>query len=79
MACGTNIYQMTSKERVEKDVRNLPDTLHNALKSLAKDEVVKGSMGDHIYHSFMEAKTREYDAYRQHVSDWERQRYMEKY
>jgi glutamine synthetase len=36
-------------------------------------------MGDHIYHSFMEAKTREYDAYRQHVSDWERQRYMEKY
>lgn len=74
-----NIYQMTSKERVEKDVRNLPDTLHNALKSLAKDEVVKGSMSDHIYHSFMEAKTREYDAYRQHVSDWERQRYMEKY
>lgn len=74
-----NIYQMTSKERVEKDVRNLPDTLHNALKSLAKDEVVKGSMGDHIYHSFMEARTREYDAYRQHVSDWERQRYMEKY
>lgn len=74
-----NIYQMTSKERVEKDVRNLPDTLHNALKSLAKDEVVKGSMGDHIYHSFMEAKTREYDVYRQHVSDWERQRYMEKY
>lgn len=74
-----NIYQMTSKERVEKDVRNLPDTLHNALKSLAKDEVVKSSMGDHIYHSFMEAKTREYDAYRQHVSDWERQRYMEKY
>ena len=74
-----NIYQMTSKERVEKDVRNLPDTLHNALKSLAKDEVVKGSMGDHIYRSFMEAKTREYDAYRQHVSDWERQRYMEKY
>jgi glutamine synthetase len=74
-----NIYQMTSKERVEKDVRNLPDTLHNALKSLAKDEVIKGSMGDHIYHSFMEAKTREYDAYRQHVSDWERQRYMEKY
>lgn len=74
-----NIYQMTSKERVEKDVRNLPDTLHNALKSLTKDEVVKGSMSDHIYHSFMEAKTREYDAYRQHVSDWERQRYMEKY
>ena len=74
-----NIYQMTAEERDEKDIRNLPDTLHNALKSLAKDDVVKGSMGDHIYHSFMEAKTREYDSYRQHVSDWERQRYMEEY
>ena len=74
-----NIYQMTEAERKEKDIHNLPDTLHNALKSLAADEVVKGSMGDHIYHSFMEAKTREYDSYRQHVSDWERQRYMEEY
>ncbi|MGM9892274.1 type I glutamate--ammonia ligase [Limosilactobacillus sp.] len=74
-----NIYQMTAAERKEKDIRNLPDTLHNALKSLAEDEVVKGSMGEHIYHSFMEAKTREYDSYRQHVSDWERKRYMEEY
>ena len=74
-----NIYKMTAEERDKKDIRNLPDTLHNALKSLAADEVVKGSMGDHIYHSFMEAKTREYDSYRQHVSDWERQRYMEEY
>ena len=74
-----NIYQMTEAERKEKDIHNLPDTLHNALKSLAADEVVKGSMGAHIYHSFMEAKTREYDSYRQHVSDWERQRYMEEY
>lgn len=74
-----NIYDMTVKERKSKGIVNLPDTLHSALKDLADDEVIKGSMGKHLYQSFEEAKTREYDAYRAHVSDWERQRYMEQY
>ena len=74
-----NIYQMSLAERQEKGIVNLPDTLHNALKDLAADDVIKGSMGEHLYKSFMEAKTWEYDGYRQHVSDWERQQYMEKY
>ena len=74
-----NIYDMTVKERKSKGFVNLPDTLHSALKDLADDEVIKGSMGEHLYQSFEEAKTREYDAYRAHVSDWERQRYMEQY
>ena len=74
-----NIYDMTVKERKNKGIVNLPDTLHSALKDLADDEVIKSSMGEHLYQSFEEAKTREYDAYRAHVSDWERQRYMEQY
>ena len=74
-----NIYDMTVKERKSKGIVSLPDTLHSALKDLADDEVIKGSMGEHLYQSFEEAKTREYDAYRAHVSDWERQRYMEQY
>lgn len=74
-----NIYDMTVKKRKSKGIVNLPDTLHSALKDLADDEVIKGSMGEHLYQSFEEAKTREYDAYRAHVSDWERQRYMEQY
>ena len=74
-----NIYDMTVKERKSKGIVNLPDTLHSALKDLADDEVIKGSMGEHLYQSFEEAKTREYDAYRAHVSDWERQPYMEQY
>lgn len=74
-----NIYDITVKERKSKGIVNLPDTLHSALKDLADDEVIKGSMGEHLYQSFEEAKTREYDAYRAHVSDWERQRYMEQY
>ena len=74
-----NIYQMTAAERKAKGIVDLPDTLHNALKSLADDEVVKNALGDHLYRNFMAAKTREYDSYRVNVSRWETKKYMYKY
>lgn len=74
-----NIYMMTPEEREAKGIENLPSNLHNALKSLRADEVVRESMGEHLYKNFFEAKTREYDGYRQHVSDWEREKYMLQY
>ena len=78
-AVDENIYKMTAAQRKEKGIKDLPDTLHNALKSLAEDDVIKAAMGDHLYESFMTAKTKEYAAYRLNVSNWERDRYMDKY
>lgn len=74
-----NIYQMSEEERLEKGIDNLPDTLHNALKDLKVDQVVRVALGEHLFASFYEAKTREYDTYRQQVSDWERNKYMSQY
>lgn len=74
-----NIYQMSEEERLAKGIDNLPDTLHNALKDLKADSVVRDALGEHLFASFYEAKTREYDTYRQQVSDWERAKYMTKY
>lgn len=74
-----NIYRMDAEERSQSHITNLPDTLHNALKDLAADEVMKKAMGPHLYPSFIEAKNLEYDAYRTQVSKWERDQYMELY
>lgn len=74
-----NIYRMDQSEREDNHITNLPDTLHNALKDLAKDEVIRDAMGKHLYQSFFEAKNLEYDAYRQQVSEWERDQYLELY
>lgn len=78
-AVDENIYKMTPQERAAKGIKALPDTLHNALKSLKEDEVIKDAMGEHLYENFMTAKTKEYAAYRLTVSNWERDRYIEKY
>ncbi len=74
-----NIYRMNESEREDNHITNLPDTLHNALKDLAKDQVIRDAMGKHLYKSFFEAKNLEYDAYRQQVSEWEREQYLELY
>lgn len=74
-----NIYRMGEEEREDNNIDSLPSTLHNALKYLSTDEVIKTAMGPHLYNGFVEAKNLEYDAYRQEVSDWEREQYMEKY
>lgn len=78
-AVDRNIYRMKPSERKANHIQDLPSTLHNALKALEDDDVIIASMGDHLYHSFMDSKNMEWAAYRQQVSDWERDQYLELY
>ncbi|WP_125767019.1 type I glutamate--ammonia ligase [Lapidilactobacillus wuchangensis] len=71
-----NIYDLTPEQRRAAHIDDLPSTLHNALKALEGDEVVKSALGPHLYQSFMESKRQEWSAYRQTVSGWERKQYM---
>lgn len=74
-----NIYAMDDEERRQKGIKDLPSTLHNALKELRNDRVMQGALGEHLYNNFMEAKNLEWDSYRQEVSQWERDQYFEMY
>ena len=74
-----NIYAMDEEERRENGIKDLPSTLHNALKELKNDEVIQGALGEHLFNNFVEAKTLEWDSYRQDVSQWERDQYLELY
>ncbi|MGX7059374.1 type I glutamate--ammonia ligase [Vagococcus humatus] len=74
-----NIYVMTDEERQEANITDLPSTLYNAVKALKQDEVVKRALGHHIFENFVEAKSLEWNAYRQQVSEWEIEQYLELY
>lgn len=75
----SNIYVMTPEERQAADIIDLPSTLHNALKALQKDEVVKEALGEHIYINFLEAKRIEWASYAAYVSQWEIDNYLDSY
>ncbi|MCH4167935.1 MAG: type I glutamate--ammonia ligase [Streptococcaceae bacterium] len=78
-AVERNIYAMSEKERHAVGIDDLPSTLHNAVKELRRDDVIRDALGSHIYPSFLEAKTLEWASYAQSVSVWEVENYLNLY
>ena len=74
-----NIYEMTPKELKNANIDSLPGTLYEAIELLKQDEVVKDSLGEHIYHEFRLAKGIEWDRYRTYVTQWELDSYLNAY
>ncbi len=66
-----NIFQMTVLERDERGIRTLPEDLYDALRQAEGSDLVKRTLGDHIFQKFIENKVIEWDQYRQAVTDWE--------
>jgi len=72
-------YDLNDRERDARRIRMLPKSLRQALAELEKDAVVRGALGDHIYHAFRDAKLEEYERYRRAVHPWEREAYLRVY
>jgi glutamine synthetase len=74
-----NIFDMTVRERRTHKIKELPTTLREALQELRKDKVIQDALGSHIYKQFNDAKTHEFDDYRQAVHAWELEQYLTRY
>lgn len=74
-----NIYAMSENDRHENGIHDLPGTLQEALGYLANDSIVKDGLGGHIYENFMNAKKIEWSAFREQVTEWERDQYLKMY
>jgi glutamine synthetase len=74
-----NIYKMSHRERRHLRIDELPGNLSEALDELEKDELMRETLGDHIFDHFVAAKREEWDSYIRHVSPWEIDRYLSVY
>ncbi len=72
-------YDLNDRERERRRIRTLPKSLRQAIVELDADPVVRGALGDHIYHAFRDAKLAEYESYRRAVHPWERDAYLRVY
>jgi glutamine synthetase len=72
-------YDLSERFRLEHGIRTLPTALNTALAELDADLVVRGALGDHIYHAFRDAKVAEYERYRRVVHAWEHDHYLRVY
>lgn len=74
-----NIFAMNGATREKHGIDSLPGNLHEALLELAKDDLLKDTLGEHVYEQYVTGKEKEWDSYRTSVSQWELDRYMISY
>jgi len=71
-----DIYEMDEKARAAAGITSLPGSLHQAISLVEKSELVRETLGDHIFNKFVENKRVEWDRFRTHVSQFELERYL---
>ncbi len=70
-----NLYDLGLDEIRRRGIRQLPQTLAEAVAELRADEVVQGALGP-IYDEFVTLKEAEWRDYHSQVSQWEIDRYL---
>jgi glutamine synthetase len=71
-----NIFHMDDKAKKRRKIRELPNSLENAIHAFEKSAVMRSALGDHIFESLMANKWMEWDRYRTHVSQFELDNYL---
>jgi glutamine synthetase len=74
-----NIFTMSHRERRHLRIDDLPGNLNEALDELEKDDLVRETLGEHLFEHFVAAKREEWHDYIRHVSPWEVDRYLSVY
>jgi glutamine synthetase len=75
-AVEKNIYALSEEERQNYGIEQLPDSLGHALAVMSKSELVKETLGDHVFENFLHVKRKEWEGYRLQVTKWELENYL---
>ena len=70
-----NIYKLSADQRETIGLGSLPNNLYEAIKETRESELVRRTLGDHVFERFITNKLNEWYEYREQVTDWEITRY----
>ncbi len=71
-----DIFEMNPAERKAHGITDLPGNLYAATLKAEESDLVKKTLGEHVFNKFIENKKIEWDAYRTHVSKFELEKYL---
>jgi glutamine synthetase len=71
-----NIYKMTADEREDAGLDSLPNNLYEAIQLTQKSDLVRNTLGDHVFERFVNNKLHEWYEYREQVTQWEVDKYF---
>ncbi len=71
-----NIFRMTQRELDDRGIGSLPENLGLAVAETEDSEIIRRALGDHVFDRFIELKKKEWDDYRQQVTQYELDQYL---
>ena len=74
-----DIYEFNDAKRADYGIETLPPNLSEAVSALESDEIVREALGEHVTEKFVEAKRADWADYITSVSEWETDKYLEKF
>jgi glutamine synthetase len=72
-----NIFNMSDEQKKHNDIHHLPNSLENAIRAAVKSDLVRETLGDHVFEKLIQNKWIEWDQYRVHVSQYEVDKYLQ--
>lgn len=71
-----NIFEMNETERRKHNIDTLPGSLENAIREFEKSELMKKTLGEHVFNQLIENKKVEWDKYRITITGYELENYL---
>jgi glutamine synthetase len=71
-----DIYEMDEVARERAGITSLPGSLFEAIQEMEKSELMRETLGDHIFYKLIANKKIEWDRFRTHVSKYEIENYL---
>ncbi len=71
-----NIYSLSEQEREKHGIEHLPESLGHALSFMDESELLKETLGEHIFYNFLHVKRQEWEEYRTRITKWEIDKYL---
>ena len=73
-----NIYEMSKNELEERGIEAIPSNLSKACHYFEDDEFMKQVLGEHVHAKYLDAKRKEWNRFREQVTEWEIDEYLYK-
>jgi glutamine synthetase len=71
-----NIYEMTRLDRADKNIETLPGDLFEAVQLFENSQLMRETLGEHVFGKFVANKHIEWEQYRGIVSSYELDKYL---
>ncbi len=71
-----DVYHLTEEERRKLNIDTLPGSLNRAIEYAEGSELLRETLGDHIFEQFITSKKVEWDDYRIRIHPYEIERYL---